>query len=427
VGSSSGTSTSLGVVQGFPVIAYFGSPRNLMYAAMDRQSPYGWKLRRVDAGGEYTSLAVDALGAVHVGYIDDVTHQLKYYLNFGGQSAIQIIDSETGQGGMGFFNSIQVDATTGRPHISYYYWRSPDGTATSDRLKFADATGSGWTPALADPQVGRGRYNSLAVDPTGNPVIAYYDTTRKLRLAGRISGTWISIVVDSLGDPGRFNSIALDPAGHEHISYIAATPLELRYAVSNGVTWALEDVAQVGIAGTVTPGTSLALDASNFPHIAFYDGAAGKLKYASRVGANNWTVETVDSLIGGDVGAYCSLKLDGTGRPVISYYDATNQMLKIAYGNYPDGDSDGIPDAFDAFPIVADHNNNGIPDGKEGGVLVGVSGIPRLPDEPIFGCGSLAALYATKPPGGGPPPADLLFLLAPAAYLLLRRSSRRRA
>jgi len=267
-------------------------------------------------------------------------------------------------------------------------------------------------------------------------VIAYYDAggqgpptafSRKLRLAGEISpGTWVSLVVDSVGDPGRFNSIALDAAGHEHISYIASTPLELRYAAFNGSTWSYEDVAPVGAAATVTPGTSLALDAGGFPHIAFYDGAARELKYATRNGPNSWTVETVDSLTGGDVGGYCSLKLDGTGRPLISYYDATNQQLKIAYGGYPDDDGDGIPNAFDAFPEVADHNNNGIPDGKEGGVLVGVSGIPQLKDEPIFGCGSLAALYGGKPPGGGPPPADLLFLLAPAVYLLLRKSSRRR-
>jgi hypothetical protein len=427
VGSGSGTSTSLGLVQGFPVIAYFGAPRNLKYAVLNRQS-FVWQLARIDAGGEYTSLAVDALGAVHVGYIDDVTHQLKYYLNFGGQSAIQLIDSETGQGGMGFFNSIQVDANTGRPHISYYYWRAPNGTVTSDRLKFADLTVSGWVPAFADPSVGRGRYSSLAVDASGqNPVIAYYDGARRLRLAGRINGaTWVSLVVDSVGDPGRFNSIALDAAGNERISYIASTPLLLRYAAFNGTTWTFEDVAPVGTNGTVTPGTSLALDAGGIPHIAFYDGAAGKLKYASRVGANNWTIETVDSLPGGNVGSYCSLKLDGTGRPIISYYDATNQMLKIAYGNYPDLDSDGIPDAFDAFPVDPDHNQNGIVDGKEGGVLVGTSGISRLTDEPIFGCGTLAALHGLKPPGGGPPPADLLFLLAPAAYLLLRRTSRRR-
>jgi len=146
-----------------------------------------------------------------------------------------------------------------------------------------------------------------------------------------------------------------------------------------------------------------------------------------RLAPNNWTIETVDSVPGANVGSYCSLKLDPLGRPIISYYDATNQMLKIAYGNYPDADSDGIPDAFDAHPLDPDYNHNGIVDGKEGGVPVGGSGIPRLPDEPIFGCGSLAALYVVRPPGGGPPSADLLFLLGPAVYPWLRRRSRRRA
>jgi hypothetical protein len=120
----------------------------------------------------------------------------------------------------------------------------------------------------------------------------------------------------------------------------------------------------------------------------------------------------------GDVGGYSSLVLDALDRPVISYLDNTSQALKIAYGDYPDQDSDGIPDVFDGCPSNPDCDGNGIVDGKEGAPKT-----IRLKDEPIFGCGSLSG----GPPGGSPPPVDLLFLLAPAAYLLRRRSFLRRA
>jgi hypothetical protein len=165
--------------------------------------------------------------------------------------------------------------------------------------------------------------------------------------------------------------------------------------------------------------TSLALDSGGNPHVAFYDALSDSVRYASRSGVSTWSVVGVDRV--GNGGGYCSLRLDRLIRPIISYYDAATQSVKVAYGNYPDGDGDGIPDVFDAFPADPDHNHNGILDGREGGVTQGV-GTGRLGDEPIFGCGSLAALYGARPPGGGPPPADLLFLLGPAAFLLYRRT-----
>ena len=423
VGSSSGTSTSLGLIQGYPVISYFGLPRNLKYAALNPQTK-NWDLLRVDAGGEFTSLAVDGAGIVHVAYLDANTRQLKYWRNNQGQGSIQVIDSETGQGGMGFFNSIQVDAS-GAPRVSYYYLRAPDGSTNADRLKFASSNGSSWAPLFADPTFGRGRYNSLALDGSGNPQIAYFDgTARRLRLAKAIAGIWSTQLVDSVGEPGWFNSIALAPGGSAlpRISYIAASALQLRFAFFNGATWTFEDVAGIGAVVSFSV-TSLRLDSSGNPHIAFYDAATSNLKYASRSGAGVWTVQTVDSV--GDVGGYSSLRLDSQDRPIISYFDATSQALKIAYGDYPDQDGDGIPDVFDSCPSNPDCNSNGVVDGREGGTTLGPGAVvSRLPDESIFGCGSLAAVYGNRPPpGGGPPPLDLVVLLAPAAYLFRRRIS----
>ena len=412
VGSASGPSSSIGLLNGYPVVSYFGAPHSLKYAALNPQTKV-FNLLRVDAGGEYTSLAVDASGIVNVGYLDAVTQQLKYWRNNAGQGLIQTIDSETGLGGMGFYNSIKLDGQ-GTPRISYYYWHTPGGTIAG-KLKYAVLNGSSWSAEFADTALGRGKYNSLALDASGNPQIAYRDdNARTLRLARKIAGVWTSQIVDSLNDPGWFPSIALNGSGQPRISYLAGGSAQLRYAFFDGVLWHFEDVDDAGSVTSFSV-TSLALDSSGNPHISYYDANATSLKYASRSSGGSWTVQVVDNV--GDVGGYSSLVLDALDRPLISYLDYTSQGLKIAYGDYPDQDSDGIPDVFDGCVSNPDCDGNGIVDGKEGAPKT-----IRLKDEPIFGCGSLSG----GPPGGGPPPVDLLFLLAPAAYLLRRRSFLRR-
>ncbi len=182
VGTSSGPSTSLGLIQGYPVISYFGASRKLKYAYLNPENKT-WYLQTVDAGGEFTSLATDSLGIVHVGYINAVTMHLNYWRNNQGRVEIQLIDSESGQGGMGFYNSIQVDAQ-GRPRISYFRARSPDGSLSSD-LKYAEVNGSTWTTEFVDTTGERGKYNSLALDGSGNPQIAYRSSATSTRPRSR--------------------------------------------------------------------------------------------------------------------------------------------------------------------------------------------------------------------------------------------------
>lgn len=420
--------------QSFPLVAYFGAPRNLK-AGLFNQNTKVWGLASVDAGGEFSSADLDALGVLHVAYLDGGTGDLKYWRLSGGGGSIQLVDTNAGS-----VNSIRATAT-GTPRVSY--WRANTGSiSTPDRLKLADYNGSGWSPSFADPTPPRGRYNSLTLDGAGNPLVAYYDAgpltppglySRRLRFAFRSSGNWTYDIIDSVGDPGRFNSLQLfgSPAALPRVSYIASSSAMLRFAQQTlGGVWQLQDVAGVGAVGNSSV-TSLAIDQTGNPHIAYYDAATDSVKYASRTGVSTWTVVGVDAVGAG--GGYCSLRLDtqfSPNRPIITYYDAVSQSVKIAYGDYLDIDADGIPDQYDPHPSDPDFNNNGILDGKEGGVPLGASsgGTARLEDEPIFGCGSLAALYAGRPPRNGPPPAaDLLVLLGPAAYVLYRRRFRARA
>ena len=403
VGSHAGTATSVGLVSGFPVISYATVPGNLRYATLD-PSTKTWKLYNVDASGPFTSLDADSSGVVHISYADGgATSRLRYYRNDHGQAAIQPIDE-------GSWSSIRADGS-GAPHVSYY---------SQQHLQYASRNGTTWVSEQVDSTANRGRYNSLALDAGGSAQIAYYDgSARRLLVARGGSGSWSTQVVDSTAsDPGRFNSIALLPAnGRARISYIAATTLKVRFASYNGAVWSLEDVGDVGQVGDFSA-TSLKLDSGGNPHIAYYDANSGGLIYASRLAPGVWSLQTVDTQ--GNVGEYCSLTLDDQDRPIISYYDATNQALKIAYGNYPDADNDGIPDPFDPDKNNPDVNHNGIPDGLEGGALQGGT---RLPDEPIFGCGSIGPMGGGGT--GGSPPIDMLFLLVPTGYLATKIRPRR--
>jgi len=77
--------------------------------------------------GEYTSIAVDAGGSVHISYFDYTNRDLKYATNASGSWQTYTVDSA---GDVGEYTSIAVDAG-GHCHISYY-----DDTHDGD-LKYA--------------------------------------------------------------------------------------------------------------------------------------------------------------------------------------------------------------------------------------------------------------------------------------------------
>lgn len=163
-----------------------------------------------------------------------------------------------------------------------------------------------------------GAYNSIAIDPSGNPHISYLDDSNSadyvLRHASFNGKSWHKEIVDS-GDVGWWNSIALDPLGHIHISYLADKPAAaLRYAHFDGTNWRVTTVDQTG-----GYSTSIAVGNDNLPHISYVD-FSGNLKYA-RFDGIAWNIETL--------GAFAlwfgqtSLALGPSGEAIISFSDSS--------------------------------------------------------------------------------------------------------
>ena len=135
-----------------------------------------------------------------------------------------------------------------------------------------------------------GAYNSIAVDPSGNPHISYLDDSNPmdyvLRHASLNGKSWHHEIVDS-GDVGWWNAIAVDSLGHIHISYLSDKPTaSLRYAFFDGAGWSVTTVDSSG-----GYSTSIAVDVDNQPHISYVD-YGGNLKYARRDGAT-WIAQAI--------------------------------------------------------------------------------------------------------------------------------------
>jgi plastocyanin len=222
----------------------------------------------------------------------------------------------------GQYASLALDGS-GLPRIAYYESQAME-------LRFATWNGSSWSHQAVDTAGNVGQYCSLALAPgTGYARISYYDSSRHdLKYAKWDGSSWgVPETVDSSGDVGLYTSLALEPGtGYPRISYYDNTSDNLKYASWNGSSWSTQIVDSPG---TVGVNTSLALEpGTNYPRISYYKTTSHDLKYAKWDGSSWGVPETVDGV--GDVGMYSSLALDAGGNPHISYYDKMYKDLKYA-------------------------------------------------------------------------------------------------
>ena len=279
--------------------------------------------------GQYSSIALDSNGKVHISYYDATNQTLNYATNASGLWVSETVDT----GNVGQYSSIAVDSG-GNVHISYY-------DATNTNLKYATGTFGSWSIETVDDTVGTddvGQYSSIAVDSGGNVHISYYDATNtNLKYATGTFGSWsIETVDDTVGtdDVGQYSSIAVDSGGNVHISYYDATNTNLKYATGTFGSWSIETVDDTVGTDDVGQYSSIAVDSGGNVHISYYDATNTNLKYATGT-FGSWSIETVDDTVGtDDVGQYSSIAVDSGGNVHISYYDATNTNLKYATGTF---------------------------------------------------------------------------------------------
>ena len=263
-------------------------------------------------------IAVDAAG--HISNVTTIAYTLDKP-GAGGTWNSTIIDSS------GVYNSIAVDKS-GNPHIAYYQVAQSD--TDYPKLKYAYKNSTGWHIETVDStKAGAGFYVSLALDSSGNPHMVYgevfgQNTTDKLKYAYKDSTGWHITILDENSYISYINLVLYND--QPRISYYNNSANsgagELQYMYKNGTKWVKEDVTPKSPGGRWN---SLAVDSAGNPRISYYDIVSGpvqgSLRYAERTSDGQWKITIVDGNLADllNVGAWNSIALDSSGNPCISY------------------------------------------------------------------------------------------------------------
>lgn len=307
-------------------LGYHDESRGAVRYAFRAKKEREWHTMQIDGGGAALSVTVDRTGHPHFAYVGEYERGLRYAYWDGTKWIKRIIDSEI----ISFWLSIQL-SSEGYPRISYYQ-RLWQDRSYALHLKYASYDGKTWYIETVDPESATGKFNSLALDPAGNPHISYSDVDRgDLRYAYWDGSQWHYSAPDthraSDGWVGLANCIVMDPNGLAHIAYLDVDHRKVKYTHWNGKNWETQLVDQlVGRADNIDR-ISLKLDRQNRPHLVYYDSGLGMLKYAARLD-DGWHIERVDS--SPQTGLHPSLCLDDQGRPFVAYYDLANGVLRFA-------------------------------------------------------------------------------------------------
>jgi hypothetical protein len=286
-----------------------------------RAQSWSWTYDLIDAPAKFASLAVDSNSNLHISYADS-TGALKYGFRPAGSAKwfFMVLDKQLGT----FTTRLALDSND-NPHICY----------TPEMLKYTHFDGKQWRTIRIDKDSGEVGYTcSIVISKAGVPQLTWYQLWNNIlhiRYAVSQDSTWLARTLDFDFQTGKWNSMALDAQGNPLVSYSYWTGGELRVAHWSGKQWELATVdSRTRSPGeyNIGQGNSLVLDSGGKAHISYYSEKT--LKYAHQVG-EDWKIEVVDPItwLGGWVHFRSSIVLDKRGFPHICYEDAG--MLKHAY------------------------------------------------------------------------------------------------
>jgi LPXTG-site transpeptidase (sortase) family protein len=251
-------------------------------------------------------------------------------------STIVVTVDDGGGGDVGEYSALALNSS-GNAVIAYF-------DDTDNQLILAvcnDAACTAPTTTVVATDVGsQGSFTSLQLDSNGFPMISYYEFAPNedlhfVHCDDAFCNSLSNLRIDAANQVGSYTSLVLNSSGNGVISYYeSSNGGNLKIAICNDVVCTAPTVNTVdGSADDSGLFTSLQLDGSGFPVIAYYNANADSVMLAHCVdalcaGAAN--IHTVDnsSHVGFDG---ISLELDASGFPVLSYYDVTNTRLKLAH------------------------------------------------------------------------------------------------
>ena len=273
-------------------------------------------------GGKFSSLKLDSYGNAHVVHMDGFANMLHYSFWDRALNRWFSTNLERASG----FCSLVLDSKQ-RPHISY-----PAGTG----VVHSYWDGEKWQRQFANVHARViDYYTSIALDLKDNPSISFYEEAGagnaqlRLRIVVWNGSYWDLRTVDPDVGSGKFNSMAINSQGYPEIGYgnVEYKNVSLRYARWNGQTWNVEVLESTA---TGKWSVSMVLDKNDTPHIVYTDVGTHLVKYATKR-AGKWEFQTVDSIVRQAYPDRNGIALDAQGNPYVSYYDAGAGFLKVAH------------------------------------------------------------------------------------------------
>jgi hypothetical protein len=306
--------TTFGSRQFYPRINLESAIALAYHRAVDLNSDVG-----TSNGSTSSDLAYDAQGVLHFAYYDQAMHTIKYATRdtSGLWSATQLIDKSGDD--VGATLSLALDPS-GQPAVAYY-------DATFGDLIYSRFDGLKWRRADLDSKNIGGQFPSLAFDNNGNPVVAYYrKTSGDLRVMRLESSLWTRSEADTTGDVGQFASLAVAKDGTIAVAYADGTNGDLKYAQLSGSTWSTQTLDD--LRGTAF--ISLAFNSSSQPAISYYDAFPADLKFATKA-SGSWQTSTVTHK--GAVGLFTNLWFDKNNSAEIVYYNRKSDGVFRIWGS----------------------------------------------------------------------------------------------
>jgi hypothetical protein len=226
--------------------------------------------------------------------------------------------------------SLVLDSS-GNPAVA---WRESDGT--SDNIYVKRWNGSGWTlvgNGFLDVNTNRDVFDpSLVLDSSGNPAVAWEesDSTSNNLYVKRWNGTaWVLVGAGpldvNLNQDAFLPSLALDPGGNPVVAWAETDGTSSNVYVKrwNGTAWDLVGNGFLDAnANRNASDPSLVLDSGGNPAVAWSesDGTSSNV-YVKRWNGSGWTSVGDDFLdVNTDRDAFDpSLVLDSSGNPVVAW------------------------------------------------------------------------------------------------------------
>lgn len=293
--------------------------------------------------GEYTSLVLGADDHPVIAYYDRTEKKPRLIdcANASCSSPVSNLISSTTTNDIGQFIRLAL-LPDGRPFSAYY-----DSTTPRLAVSWCDAANCSTTTKPRfnlDESASVGKYLSLALNSSGNPVIAYYnESTTSLKLAvcgdpkcNPISATVVTI--NNSADVGQYTSIQMGADGFPIIAYYyySAPSGDLLLIDCNDSLCASETATVVDSIGDVGRHTSMVLR-NGLPVIAYQDVTNGDLKLAecADTACQSRSVRTIDDsgTFEAPTGLYTSLAIRPDGMPVIAYSDSAGTLRLADLGN----------------------------------------------------------------------------------------------